>query len=400
MARKIFFALVSLVLVAPVMTPSASAAPPTLPEGYQKFIPNVDYAALMGETARPRQDLACTITSSNIAAFPVGSSFIPSELRNDLQDKGPKFVIALNNSSKEAVATCSVGVSMPAGTRSISGSIDNEALAEFLGTSTGSFTLDCEIQSVYTATANIRFGGKVPGRVDVVVTGADNDIPFDCAIAIAFGANTMNGTVKGSVSVVDPVTAGVCDGSTTITCVPIRMNDATVTISSSTGRFGGLTGTGTYSFVKWFSLPYIDEDMKAIPYVNVTASSVRTSSVHKASGASESMFLTLGQSATRTAIPRPITSKIATDERIYVTGAAKAACTLSVKVGRRSTTLAKFTLDAKGQVPATSYSRIAFTRKVARALRAKENSKVAVTATCQAGKKKATSAKRTLTYLG
>lgn len=380
-------------LVGAVPSWATAASLPPLPEGYENFVPEIDYATLMGDAVTGSGDLACTVTESNIAAFGVGSPFNPREIQSDLFGKGLQLLGALNDPTKEGVASCNVNVAIPSGVRSITGSITNEALVELTGAATGTFALDCEMEKSFQATAEVRFGGKVPGKIDVVATGANEPIPFNCAIAISFGSSTLNGTVNGAAEVVDPELAGVCDGLSTISCAPIRLTDAKVVITSSTGKFAGRTGEGTYSFTDSFSLPFVESQLSSVP--GISKSSVRKSAVRAMSGAAEKMTLTLNKSTSKTAILRPIGTTIAANGKIAVTGNAKAACTLTAKVGKKSARIASFTLNSSGRTSAR-----AFTSKVAKSIGAKKNSKVTLTASCKGTNKKTSTAVRSLKYLG
>lgn len=396
--RALVLAPLALAVVGVVPSTAQAATLPPLPEGYQNFVPEIDYAALMGNAVTGSGNLACSVTESNIAAFGVGSTFNPSQIQQDLV-KGVQFVTALNDATKEGVASCTVDVTIPAGVRSITGGITNEALVTLTGASAGTFALDCEMATSVSATATVRFGGKVPGKVDVVVTRANKPIPFNCAIAITFGASTLNGTVKGAAEIADPTVVARCDGSSTISCAPLQLTDAKVVITSSTGKFGGRTGEGTYSFVDSFSLPFVESQLAGIP--GIAKSSVRRTSVNRSlvgltpPATSERMTLTLNKSTSKTAILRPIGTTIASGGAIAVAGTAKAACTLTAKVGKKSARIASFTLNSSGRTSARALS-----AKVAKSIGAKKNGKVTLTASCRGTNKKTSVATRTVTYLG
>jgi hypothetical protein len=399
MRRTSIIVLVTVILGSVGVAGSASGAPaalPVLPEGYENFVPNIDYASFIGDVVTGSSDMDCAVQSSNVANFPVGSPFNPAAIESDPFGVGLKFLQAVNGVGNEVTASCHVAVSIPRGTRSTKGPVTNEALAPLVGTTSGQFSLDCDLESSIVATARVQFGGGVPGKFDVVVTGADKAIPFNCALNVAFGSSSLNGSVRGSAEIVEPESVGLCDGLATISCVPLRLSDATVRITSSTGKFGGLTGTGTYSFAESFGLKFIDDKMKSNQFVSITASSVRRASVRTMQLDGESLRVNLTNSKrSTTALLRPLGSGISLNEGIAVAGTAKAACTLSAKVGAKSTRIASFTLGTSGRASARSFS-----SKVVKAIGAKKGSTVTLTASCKGTDKKTTVATKRVKYLG
>lgn len=395
MKRQLLLFTLPLLIATPALGGTAMAAPSVeLPPGYEIFTPNVDYESLMSGVATGTGALSCIIESSNIAAFPPGDPFDPAALQAD-PTKGFRFVTALNDPTKEALAVCKTNVSIPTGLRSMSSPVTNAALVPLVGTDTGTFGLDCELAGNIVATSHVRFGGKVPGKMDVLVQGADKPIPFNCALAITFGTSTLNGTVSGDLKLISPAESGLCDGLSTITCAPIRLTDAKVVITSSTGGFGGLTGEGTHSFTNSFKLPFVEKNLTSIPYFTVTASGVRKTAVRAVSGKSETIRLSLTKKASKTAILQPIGSTLAAGGKIIVAGTAKASCTLTAKYKNKTVRLGSFKLDQAGKTPARTFS-----AKAAKTIGAKVKGTVSVTASCRGVDKKMSDVTKKLTYLG
>lgn len=387
--------LVASVVAAPMS--ASAAALPALPDGYQDFVPDIDYDAVLSEALTVPGSVSCEVTKAE-GLTGLAAVFVKAGTTFSLDDLQSNPLIAgqipgiLTNPSAVVETTCPVSIALPGASKptNFSGKISNEALTQFLGTDSGTYSLDCSISGTIEATAKVALGGGVEHKFTMSVVRAAQSIPLDCTLAISFETtpvSTLSGSVSGSVSVTATEDAVACQGSADPTCIPISLSNAAVSITNASGKFAGYVGTGTYSFDDLFSLKSIDDKINLIK-TTAGVLSVRSSNVRSASVLAESMKLNLAPGMAKPVIvyPSPAAGEaagsITKNGKLTISATKGAACALSAKVKTKSATVATVK-----KVAANGVWKPAFSKAVAAKLAAKKGSKVAFTVSCKMGKK-------------
>lgn len=409
------FSTISAVLAASLMTAplSASAAAlPSLPSGYENFVPEIDYDAYLSDAMKVPGAVECTVTKTeNVPAMygafvKEGTTLNLDGLgSNPLMMAGLGAIVATPDSLIQT--TCPVSIELP-GSQTFTGTVANPVLATAMGADAAEYTLDCAMSGTITATANVSIGDAAKNKFTMGIERAEQSIPLDCALSITFNSSpvsTLSGSVSGAVKVTASDDAVACQGSADPTCIPISLTDAVVKITNATGKLDGYTGTGTYTFTDLFSLESIDGKINAIKSAakisSVRATRVGSTMVRTTAVGSESMTLNLGRKAAAPVIVHPnkaadaTKATIAKNAKLTIAATKGAACVLTAKVGKKSTTVASIK-----KVASSGVWKPAFSQAVVKKVGAKAGkSSVAFTVSCKSGKKTLKSTK-TAAYSG
>lgn len=248
-------------------TGGANADLPPLPEGYEDFdfVQELDLQTFIGGNTNPDVfGLRCTVTSaSNVAdsnpAVTEGFQFAGITALS-------VFPPVVADEDAVVVSRCTIPLTLPTNEVSTQALVNNDALVPLVGVDSGIFSLQCTVGASPDATVRLKVGGGVPGRVDIVATGLSAPIPFICSFEILFQAeieSELQGTVEGTIDVMSSLTdTTLCNGRTTITCVPVELPDAVVTVTSASGALEGYVGSGTFSFENQFTLARMETLLK------------------------------------------------------------------------------------------------------------------------------------------
>ena len=329
---------------------------PTLPEGYENFDPSsIDFQSFLGDAVVMPDNLtlACTVSSATgTTSFSSGNSLsLPPTGIAGIAD-ALKIRGVLLDDNAILTSSCRVGISLPTALQETTIPVSNDALAPIVGTSEGTIALECSVNAAPTVTLRVRMGGGVPGIVDIVATGLSAPIPFQCSFKMAFfgegfGESTLVGTVEGAITLMTSSELSgstICDGTTTITCIPIDLTNANVNITIATGELEGLVGTGDFGFKDSFGLDAVENKLATLASaagVDITAQRFRSSRLNPfvRTGPNSSMTLELGAGANRARILRPFSSSngatatIRDGGFISVVSKAGSRCAVSAKKG-------------------------------------------------------------------
>ena len=349
----------------------------TLPAGAGDFVPTIDLssdlASLVNVASSP-----CTVSESNIAAMPVGATLTlpPTDYAQLLS----AFTAIKAKADSRVSLSCSPELKMGGEERTISGTVTNAALSL-----SGSFTLKCVFQEGLSAKANLSFGLGVKGLMQLEVLSASKDMPMTCAMAMSLGeGTTVTGTVDGLAKIGTSASQS-CTGSTLESCVPLSV-DATVSVTSATGRFAGLVGTGTYSFTPSFTVPSLNSNLGLLSG-QLKSSSVRANrAVVRVSNTSGSMQINFAAGKARTEILHPAVT--ATGSSTFGKGllygavsAPKAKCIFTAVKGKKKFAFPALTAASNGSTASKTVS-AAQSKAMAKALGLKANAAFSLQAKC------------------
>lgn len=364
-----------------VMKPvQASAA---LPSGAGDFVPVVDLGSALGDLAT-LASTPCKVGSSNITELKAGDNLtLPATdlmkalaVANELKAKSDSLVDL----------SCSAAMTVSGSERSVSGTVTNAALGL-----SGTFALKCTFRQDLRIEAGLSIGSSLPRGASVVVRSADKQIPMTCSMTASFGDGTsVTGSIDGFAEVGN-LKSESCTGDTRVSCVPLAIS-AKVTVTSTTGKLAGYTGTGTYTLTPSFTVSTLNDNLATLQQA-IGKSSVRASRAFGAvSNREGAMKIEFSPGTARTDIVYPVvaadgSSSVATGSLIAATGPRKAKCSYALTRGKKSVTLLSFVSSATGVMPTHTVSKKGYdaTRKT---LAAKPGTSLSLVVAC--GKVRAT----------
>jgi hypothetical protein len=210
-------------------------------------------------------------------------------------------------------------------------------------------------------------------------------------------ANFADGTsITGSVdgfADVGNLKSDSCTGDTRVSCVPLAIT-AKVTVTSTTGKLAGYTGTGTYTLTPAFTMGSLNENLATLQQA-IGKSSVRVSrAVGAASSREGSLNIDFTPGSPRTDIVYPAvaadgSSTVGTGSLIAATGPRKAKCSYALTSGKRSATVVSFVSSTTGVMPTHTVTKKQYD-SVRKTLGAKPGSRLSLVVAC--GKTRATQA--------
>lgn len=375
------FGLVSAGIVAPHVT-SVSASSP-LPVGAGEFVPTIDLGSALADLTNVPMT-ACKVGSSNISALSVGETF-------NLPASDPTKTLAvatgLKGKSDSLVSLdCSASMVIAGNEKEVTGTVVNDALSL-----SGSFTLKCTFKQSLTVQATLSLGLAVARGADVSVKSADKSIPVTCSMAASFDdGSTISGSVEGTAEV-GSVVSDSCLDDTGVSCVPLAIS-ADVEVASTTGKFAGYTGSGTFNLNPSSTLQSLNSNLSQLQSF-IGKSSVRalraSMSVSSKEGA---MRIGFTPGAVRAQIVHPAVgsngaSSFAAGSLMAAVGPRSAKCTYAVARGKKSVTVTSIKSSSTGVMPTRSMTKKQYTT-VRKALSAKPGSTLTFVAAC--GKVRAT----------
>lgn len=381
--RKItaIFGIVAVSVVASAMTSVSASAP--LPAGAGDFVPTIDlgsaFADLSGLSSTP-----CKVGSSNISELSTGDSLtLPSA---DLA-KAYAVATALKNKSDSLVSlSCTASMSIAGQEKEVKGTISNAALGL-----NGAFTLRCTFKQDLQITADLAIGSSLARGASVAVKSADKQIPVTCSMAATFTDGTsVSGSVDGAADVGNSKSDS-CTGDTQLSCVPLSIS-AKVTVTSTTGKLSGYTGTGTYDLKPSFTIPSMNANLSQLQSA-IGKSSIRAFRSLPGVAAKEgSLKISFAPGSTRTDIVYPAVasdgkSTLGAGSLVAAVGPRSTKCSYAVTRGKKSVTLVAVSSSAEGVVPTREVSKKQYDA-VRKGLGAKPGSPLTFVVTC--GKSKAT----------
>ena len=373
-----------------VATAQVTTSSTALPAGAGDFVPTIDLSAdlasLVNVVSSP-----CTVSESNISVMPVGGTLTlpPTDIAQFLS-----ALTAIKAKADSRVAlSCSPELKMSGEERTISGTVTNAALSL-----SGSFTLKCIFQESLSAKANLSFGLGVKGLMQLDVVSASVAMPMTCAMSMSLGGGTtVAGTVDGLAKIGSTVSQS-CTGSTLESCVPLSV-DAKVSVTSATGKFAGLVGTGTYSFTPSFTVPSLNGNLGLLTG-QLKSSSVRASrAVVRTTNTSGSMSIDFAAGKAKTEILHPVVSSSGSSSfgkglRYGAVSTPKDKCIFTAVKGKKKFSFPALTAASNGAT-ASKVVTAAQSKAMAKALGIKANAAFSLQAKC--GK---TITTQTVTYAG
>lgn len=337
----------------------AAATPLQLPAGYENFTTEIDYASFIGKAVSQSGNLTCKVDSAK--GLPVFASAIvgPGATVNfDDATVASQLGVLFSLPNTEIASTCDVSVILPTDRQTFTGTVSNPVLKDLTGAETGVFTLECDLRGTIGVNASVRLGSALGAqKFAMTVNSASTQVPFFCAMTMEFAGSVtsaLHGTVEGRADVTNTVSPNPCAGSVAKSCAPIQLKDAVVTVTNGTGRFVGMTGTGTYSFVDTFNLPFVEQKLAGVGASSVGAASVRPAGVGSSAVSAEQMMLVLSAGKPKASIVLPGATAgqtqptIARSGRITVATSAKAKCAWSAR-GTKTVKVATTTAAANGR---------------------------------------------------
>lgn len=368
-----------------VASAQVTTSSPVIPAGAGDFVPTIDLSAdlasLVNVVSSP-----CAVSESNISVMPVGATLTlpPTDIAQFLS-----AIYAIKTKADSRVALlCSPELKMGGEERTIKGTITNSAL-----NLSGSFTLKCIFQESLSAKATLSFGLAVKDLMQLDVVSASVAMPMTCAMAMSFGGGTtVSGTIDGLAKIGSTVSQS-CTGSTLESCVPLSV-DAKVSVTSATGKFAGLVGTGTYSFTPSFTVPSLNGNLSLLTG-QLKAQSVRASrAVVRTTNTSGSMRIDFAAGKAKTEILHPVVSSSGSSNfgkglRYGAVSAPKEKCIFTAVKGKKKFSFPALSAGANGAT-ASKVVTAAQSKALAKALGIKVNSAFSLQAKC--GKTTATQA--------
>lgn len=347
LARRslLVFGFVSVSVLATSLTTVSASAP--LPVGAGDFVPTIDLgsalADLSGLSATP-----CKVTSSNITELAVGDGLtLPS---NDLA-KALLVANALKAKSDSLVSlSCTASMTISGQEKEVKGTISNATLGL-----NGTFTLKCTFKQDLRIDADLGMGSSLARGASVSVRSADKAIPMTCSMAATFTDGTsVSGSVDGAAEVGN-AKSDACTGDTQLSCVPLSIS-AKVTVTSTTGKLAGYTGTGTYELKPSFTIPSMNSNLSSLQSA-LGKSSVRAfRSVVGTASKDGSMKIAFAPGSSRTDIVYPTvaadgSSSLGYGSLVAAVGPRSSKCTYAVARGKKSLTLTSVVSSSSGVLP-------------------------------------------------
>lgn len=338
------------VVASGVTTVSASAA---LPSGAGDFVPTIDVGAALADLSNV-PSTSCKVGSSNISELGVGDALtLPA---SDLI-KALAVANGLKGKSDSLVAlSCSASMTIAGQEKVITGTIANASLGL-----TGSFVLKCTFKQDLRIEADLSMGLALARGAAVAVGSADKTIPVTCSMAATFTDGTsVAGSVDG-VADVGNLKSDSCTGDTQVSCMPLAIS-AKVTVTSTTGKLAGYTGSGTYDLKPSFTLPALNSNLSQLQSA-IGKSSVRAFrtalSVNSNEGA---MRIAFAPGTTRTDIVHPAvagngSSTFGTGSLMAAVGPRSTKCTYAVARGKKTVTVSTMKSSASGVMPTQTVSK-------------------------------------------
>jgi len=357
----------------------------TLPSGASNFVPVIDLGSALGDLAT-LASTPCKVGSSNINELKAGDSLtLPATdlmkalaVANELKAKSDSLVDL----------TCSPSMIVSGSEKSVAGTVTNAALGL-----SGTFALKCTFRQSLQIDATLSIGSSLPRGASVVVRGADKQIPMTCSMTANFADGTsITGSVDGFADVGN-LKSDSCTGDTRVSCVPLAIT-AKVTVTSTTGKLAGYTGTGTYTLTPAFTMGSLNENLATLQQA-IGKSSVRVSrAVGAASSREGSLNIDFTPGSPRTDIVYPAvaadgSSTVGTGSLIAATGPRKAKCSYALTSGKRSATVVSFVSSTTGVMPTHTVTKKQYD-SVRKTLGAKPGSRLSLVVAC--GKTRATQA--------
>lgn len=355
----------------------------TLPSGASNFVPVIDLGSALGDLAT-LASTPCKVGSSNINELKAGDSLtLPATdlmkalaVANELKAKSDSLVDL----------TCSPSMIVSGSEKSVAGTVTNAALGL-----SGTFALKCTFRQSLQIDATLSIGSSLPRGASVVVRGADKQIPMTCSMTANFADGTsITGSVDGFADVGN-LKSDSCTGDTRVSCVPLAIT-AKVTVTSTTGKLAGYTGTGTYTLTPAFTMGSLNENLATLQQA-IGKSSVRVSrAVGAASSREGSLNIDFTPGSPRTDIVYPAvaadgSSTVGTGSLIAATGPRKAKCSYALTSGKRSATVVSFVSSTTGVMPTHTVTKKQYD-SVRKTLGAKPGSRLSLVVAC--GKTRAT----------
>ncbi len=361
-----------------------------LPADAGEFIPTIDLSAdlasLVSVVSSP-----CAVAESNISVMPVGATLTlpPTDFAQFLS-----ALTAIKAKADSRVALlCSPELKMSGEERTIKGTVTNAALGL-----SGSFSLKCIFQETLSAKANLSFGLGVKDFMQLDVVSASVAMPMTCAMAMSLGGGTtVAGTVDG-VAKIGTTVSQSCSGSSLESCVPLSV-DAKVSVTSATGKFAGLVGTGTYSFTPSFTIPSLNSNLSLLTG-QLKASSVRANrAVVRTTNTSGSMSINFAAGKAKTEILHPVvgssgSSSFGKGLRYGAVSRPKDKCVFTAVKGKKKFSFPVLTTASNGATASKTVTS-AQSKAMAKALGMKPNAAFSLQVKC--GK---TTAMQSVTYAG
>lgn len=348
MRAKRFLSVVAVLLsVATTGVMNSVQASAALPTGAGDFVPVVDLGSALGDLAT-LASTPCKVGSSNITELKVGDSLtLPA---TDLM-KALAVANELKAKSDSLVAlTCTASMTVAGSEKSVSGTVTNAALGL-----SGTFALKCTFRQSLQIDALLDIGSSLARGASVVVRSADKQIPMTCSMTASFGDGTsITGSVDGFADVGN-LKSDSCSGDTRVSCVPLAIS-AKVTVTSTSGKLAGYTGTGTYTLTPAFTMGSLNDNLATLQQA-IGKSSVRASRVFGAASSREgSLKIDFAPGTPRTDIIYPVvaadgSSTVGTGTLIAATGPRKAKCSYALTSGKRAATIVNFVSSSAGVMP-------------------------------------------------
>ena len=327
-----------------VATAQVTTSSAALPAGAGEFVPTIDLSAdlasLVSVVSSP-----CAVSESNISVMPVGATLTlpPTDFAQFLS-----ALTAIKAKADSRVALlCSPELKMSGEERTIKGTVTNAALSL-----SGSFSLKCIFQESLSAKANLSFGLGVKDLMQLDVVSASVAMPMTCAMAMSFGGGTtVAGTIDGLAKIGSTISQS-CTESTLESCVPLLV-DAKVSVTSATGKFAGLVGTGTYSFAPSFTVPSLNGNLGLLAG-QLKAQSVRASrAVVRTTNTSGSMSIDFAAGKAKTEILHPAVSTAGTSSfgkglRYGAVSTPKNKCVFTAAKGKKKFSFPALTTASNG----------------------------------------------------
>ena len=358
----------------------ASAA---LPSGAGDFVPVVDLGSALGDLAN-LASTPCKVGSSNITELKAGDSLtLPATdlmkalaVANELKAKSDSLVDL----------SCSATMTVSGSEKAVSGTVSNAALGL-----SGTFALKCTFRQDLRIDAGLSIGSALPRGASVVVRSADKQIPTTCSMTANFGDGTsVTGSIDGFAEVGN-LKSESCMGDTRVSCVPLAVS-AKVTVTSTTGKLAGYTGSGTYTLTPSFTLSSLNDNLATLQQA-IGKSSVRASrAVGAVSNREGSLKIDFTPGSPRTDIVYPVvaadgSSSVATGSLISATGPRKAKCSYALARGKKAVTLTTFVSSTTGVMPTHTVAKKSYDN-VRKTLAAKPGTALSLVVAC--GKSRAT----------
>lgn len=355
---------------------SVSASSP-LPVGAGDFVPTIDLGSALADLSNI-PSTTCKVGSSNISELPVGEALtLPA---SDLM-KALAVANAMKAKSDSLVAlACSASMTIAGQEKEVTGTIANAVLGL-----SGTFALKCTFKQDLRVDADLSMGLALPRGAAVSVRSADKTIPVTCSMAATFTDGTsVTGSVDGTADV-GSLKSDSCVGDTQVSCMPLAIS-AKVTVTSTTGKLAGYTGSGTYDLKPSFTLPTLNSNLSQLQSA-IGKSSVRAfRTALSATSRDGSMRIAFTPGVARTDIVHPA---VASDgSSVFGVGSLMAAvgprstkCTYAVTRGKRTVTVATVTSSSTGIMPTQSVSKKHYDA-VRKGLGAKPGSTLTFVAAC------------------